>query len=215
MKKHVLFGVTFLLASFAVVSLWHARTASRERALAALRTHSERSRLRLLDTTGQELKGEDLTNAKMKRVQLQRPGNAFQRANFSSAELDESVLEAGDSSFQLACFDDSSLANARLTGGAASFQLASFANANLTGAVLNGSFQAASFHNAVLRGSKLIGSFQACDISGASFVAADLTQVDRGSLESCYFTTPPDYSSRTRFPTGFNPNYAGWHESRE
>ena len=215
MKKHVLFGVAFLLASFAVVILWQARAASRERELAVLRTQSERLRHRLLDAVGQDLEGEDLSGATMKRVQLQRPGNAFQRANFSSAELDESVLEAGDSSFQLACFDDSSLTNARLTGGAASFQLASFANANLKGAVLNGSFQAASFHNAVLRESKLIGSFQACDISGASFVAADLTQVDPGSLESCYFTTPPDYSSRTRFPTGFNPNYAGWHKSLE
>lgn len=215
MKRHVLFGVAFLLASFALVILWHGRAASRERELAALRTQSERLRHRLLDTIGQELTGEDLSGAKMKRVQLQRSGNAFQRANFSSAELDESVLEAGVSSFQGACFDDSSLTNARLTGGAASFQLASFANANLTGAVLNGNFQVASFHNAVLRESKIIGSFQGCDISGASFVAADLTQVDRRSLESCYFSTPPDYSSKTRFPPGFNPNYAGWHKSLE
>lgn len=215
MKKCVLICVASLFAVIAITILWQNLAASRERELAAVRAQSERLRNRLLNTVGQAPTGENFSGAKMQGAHLERSGNAFQRADFSSAELDQSIFAAGVSSFQGACFDNSSLTNARLTGGAASFQLASFANANLTGASLNGNFQVASFHNAVLRESKLSGSFQGCDISGASFVAADLTQVDRGSLESCYFSTRPEYSSKTRFPTGFNPNYAGWQESLE
>lgn len=210
-KRLISFAALLLLLVGGIV-LWRQAARRPAHEMRAMMVYAERAKALLLDNVGPHLKGDDFTNAKMRGATLQEPRNAFQGADFSSAELDQATLTAGHASFQFACFDDSSLTNARLSGGASSFQVTTFENADLTGASLKGSFQVASFRNAVLHRTKLVGSFQSCDLSGAAFSGADLTGVNQGSLESCYFTTPPEYSSSTRFPKGFDPGYEGWQE---
>lgn len=216
MRRRVLLSGVLSLVVVGGAILWLGLAHRRDSELSAralIRTQGERLRTSILGKIGPELLGENFKNAKMRGVTLRRSGNAFQRADFSSAVLDQSTLEAGASSFQLACFDKASIRNAQLSGGAASFQLASFENADLCGASLNGNFQLASFQNAVLRESKLLGSFHGCNISGATFAGADLSGIDRHSLESCYFSAPPVFSSKTNFPRGFEPATHGWQES--
>lgn len=146
-------------------------------------------------------------------VSIDGGDNSFQSAALTNCDLSGAAL---DGLFQGARFDGSNLTDSKLGGGGASFQMSSFANANLTRATLRGggsSFQGSSFAGANLTDAIIIcsgASFQAVKLDGAIFVGADLSRLDHGSLESCYFQTPPTYDERTRFPTDFDPVEAGW-----
>lgn len=152
----------------------------------------------------------DFDKSKLQGATLRRPGNAFQREDFTAAVLDDATLEAGAASFQLASFDKASLRNAKLVGGVSSFQGATFVGADLSAVHLSGNFQLASFENAILTRAKWSGSFQTCNISGAHFAGADLSEIDKSALESCYFTKSPTYRPDTKFPKGFDPTAEGW-----
>ncbi len=179
-----------------------------------------------------------LDGAKLRDATIAVRGNAFQRARFNDCDLQDATLEADGAAFSGAQFDNGNLANVKLTGGGSSFQVASFAGADLSGATLTAdgaSFQAASFagadlsgavltcngasfQGASLEGAKLIGarvvstvpSFGGVHIDGVQFQGADLSMIDRSSLESCYFETPPNYDEKTRFPDGFDPVGQQW-----
>jgi len=179
-----------------------------------------------------------LDRAKLRDATISVKGNAFQRARFNDCDLQDATLEADGAAFSGAQFDNANLANVKLTGGGCSFQVASFAGADLSGATLTASlasFQVASFagadlsgavircngcsfQGASLEGAKLIGarllctlpSFGGAHIDGVQFQGADLSKVDRSSLESCYFQTPPKYDEKTRFPAGFDPVRQHW-----
>ena len=152
----------------------------------------------------------------LRNATLEADGGAFQGAQFDNADLANVKLTGGGSSFQVASFAGADLSGATLTGGGASFQAASFAGADLSGAVLTGS--GTSFQGASLEGAKLIGarvvcsevSFGGVHIDGVQFQGADLSMIDRSSLESCYFKTPPNYDEKTRFPPGFDPVRQHW-----
>jgi uncharacterized protein YjbI with pentapeptide repeats len=165
-------------------------------------------------------------------------GMAFPRACFNECDLRDATLEGDEGSFQGAQFDNANLANVELTGGGSAFQVASFAGADLSGATLTSSgssFQGAtfagadlsgavitcnhaSFQEVSLEGAKLIGarvassgtSFGGVHIDGAQFQGADLSMVDRYSLDGCHFKTPPEYDEKTRFPAGFDPVHQRW-----
>ncbi|MDB5384922.1 MAG: hypothetical protein JWM11_568 [Planctomycetaceae bacterium] len=158
---------------------------------------------------------EGFGDSKRRGAIIRRAGNSFQRENFASAVLDDATLEAGTASFQLACFDKASLRNAKLTGGISSFQGSTFVGADLSAARLNGSFQMASFEHAILKRASWSGSFQVCNISGAYFAGADLSEIDKSALESCYFAEAPTYRPDTKFPTGFDPISQGWRMATE
>lgn len=157
----------------------------------------------------------DWSKFRLRGVTLRRPGNAFQKADFTAAVLDDATLEAGTASFQLANFDKASLRNAKLVGGPSSFQEATFVGADLTAARLAGNFQLASFEEAVLVRAKWSGSFQLCNISGAHFAGADLSEIEKSALESCYFKESPTYRSDTTFPADFDPSSQGWRFIQE
>ncbi len=155
----------------------------------------------------------DLEGSSLTGMTLASNRNAFQRASFRKCNLEGATLEGGGGSFQFARFDSAKLAMASLKGGAASFQQASFAGADLTGATLAGegsSFQGATFEGTILIGAKLSGNFQSVNFSGAKLEAADLSEIDRNNLASCYFKDPPTYDARTKFPQGFDPVEHAW-----
>jgi uncharacterized protein YjbI with pentapeptide repeats len=155
----------------------------------------------------------DLEGSNLAGMTLASNSNAFQRASFRKCNLEGATLKGGGASFQLARFDGAKLANSSLKGGAASFQGASFVGADLTGAALAGdgsSFQGAAFEGTILIGAKLSGNFQSVNISGAKFEGADLSEIDRDNLVSCYFQNPPTFNARTKFPSGFDPEENLW-----
>ena len=157
-----------------------------------------------------------LDGAHLRDVTITSPTNAFQGAVLTNCDLENATLKGGVSSFQGAKFDNSVLRNAVLSGGGSSFQAATFVGADLTGVVLKGagtSFQGSSFENAILVRAKLVGSFQSVNISGAKFGGADLSSLERLSLESCYFKVPPTYNTATQFPDGFNPVTQQWQRT--
>jgi uncharacterized protein YjbI with pentapeptide repeats len=160
----------------------------------------------------------ELDGAYLRGVTIASPENVFQGASLTNCDLQSAMLEGGGAAFQGAHFDGSNLTNAKLTGGGASFQQATFVACDLTGAVLSGagsSFQVSSFENATLVGTRLAGSFQLVNISGAHFEGADLTALDRQSLESCYFKDAPTYNTQTQFPAGFDPAANAWRRTTE
>ncbi|MBA4107446.1 MAG: hypothetical protein C0485_17050 [Pirellula sp.] len=164
---------------------------------------------------GLDQKFSDLTldGVNLQGVSINGDDQLFQRATLVNCNLSGTTL-AG--SFQCARFDGSNLAGAKLRGGGSSFQLSSFADVDLIGATLQGggsSFQGSSFAGADLTDATIIcsgTSFQAVKVDGANFQGADLSRLDHGSLESCYFQEPPTYDERTRFPVDFDPVEAGW-----
>lgn len=152
----------------------------------------------------------------MRGVSIVGGDAAFQRDSFVGWDLENASLSGGGGAFQCACFDDANLVNVKLTGGISSFQLASFVKADLSGAKLTGggaSFQGASFEGAKLIGTQILCSgtaFQGVNIDGVQFQGADLSMLAPGSLQSCYFKTPPSYDDQTRFPPGFDPVGEHW-----
>lgn len=157
----------------------------------------------------------DLEGSNLAGMTIASKGNAFQRSSFRTCRLEGATLEGGDAAFQLARFDAAKLARASLKGGHTSFQGSSFVGADLTGASLagqSGSFQSASFEDAIMVGARLSGSFQGVNLSGARLEGADLTATKADDLASCYFTEPPTYDSRTKFPTGFEPVAKLWRK---
>jgi uncharacterized protein YjbI with pentapeptide repeats len=111
-----------------------------------------------------------------------------------------------------------------MTGGASSFQRASFKYADLTSARLQGggsAFQGATFDDAKLVRATIvcdgITAFQGVSLNNADFSGSDLSRIDGQALASCEFqaTTPPKYSSETRFPNGFDAAEAGWRKIDE
>lgn len=190
----------------------HAHTAvlfdkSRENALPQNKQPASRKRAnqKFFDLT--------LDGVSLQGVSIGGDDQLFQCATLVNCNLSGTTL-AG--SFQCARFDGSNLAGAKLRGGGSSFQLSSFADVDLTGATLQGggsSFQGSSFAGANLTDATIIcngASFQAVKVDGAIFEGADLSRLDHGALESCYFQTPPTYDDRTRFPEDFDPIEAGW-----
>lgn len=159
------------------------------------------------------LEGSDFSN-----VSIKAGASAFQKTWLVNADLENANIVAGGASFQRATFDHANLHGAQLAGGTSSFQLASFAGADLQGATLTGgdaSFQGASFRDADLTGASIKcpangSAFQAVDLNSAKFERADISAISTGDLESCYFSEPPTYNEKTRFPSGFDPAVAGW-----
>jgi len=141
-------------------------------------------------------------------------GEHSQLASFRGSNLSGKTLTGNTSSFQGDLFENSNLANAKLLGGPSSFQGASFRNADLSGAVLAGAFQCASFECAKLVDVQVTVSgsteFQGVEIDKTQFQGADLSTINRLSLESCYFNDPPLYDEYTKFPKGFKPAQQGW-----
>ena len=141
---------------------------------------------------------------------------SFQMAGFADADLSAAQLTGN---FQCVCFDNANLTNATLSGKGGSFQFASFAGTDLTGASIKGNFQGARFTGAKLVGVTVLDSgrsaFQCMDIDGTRFEGADLSTIDRSSLESCFFDTPPSCDEETKFPRGFDPRRQGWTVRRE
>jgi uncharacterized protein YjbI with pentapeptide repeats len=164
---------------------------------------------------GVNQKFSDLTldGVNLQGVSINGDDQLFQNATLVNCNLSGTTL-AG--SFQCARFDGSNLAAAKLRGGGSSFQLSSFADVDLTDATLQGggsSFQGSSFAGANLTNATILcsgASFQAVKVDGAKFQGADLSRLDHGSLESCYFQAPPTYDDQTRFPADFDPVEAGW-----
>jgi uncharacterized protein YjbI with pentapeptide repeats len=162
----------------------------------------------------------DLRFINFRNARLTTGNTAFAGSTFDGGDFSNAVITAGDSSFQNAHFNKAILTDATLEGGVGAFQLASFENADLSGATLAGvgsAFQCASFANAKLHGTRFKctsgTAFQAANIDGAQFDGADLSMLDRQSLESCYFDTPPTYDDRTSFPSGFDPVARMWTRS--
>lgn len=157
-----------------------------------------------------------LDGTNLRATQIQSGDSAFQFTLFADCDLRGATLVGEAAAFQGARFDRAKLAKATLTGGNAAFQHASFAHADLSGAVLTGG--ASAFQGASLEGAKLVGaqvkcsgpSFQGVNIDGTQFQGADLSSLDRDSLASCFFKTPPRYDEKTRFPAGFDPAAHDW-----
>jgi uncharacterized protein YjbI with pentapeptide repeats len=154
-----------------------------------------------------------LDGVNLQGVSIDGGDQSFQSAALVNCNLNGATL---DGTFQGARFDGSNLVGAKLSGGVSSFQSSSFVDADLTGATLQGassSFQGASFAGANLTDATIIcsaSSFQAVKVDDAKFQGADLSRLEQGSLESCYFQEPPTYDERTRFPADFDPVEAGW-----
>ncbi len=154
-----------------------------------------------------------LDGVNLQGVSINGGDQSFQSAALVNCNLSGATL---DGTFQGARFDGSNLAGAKLGSGRASFQMSSFVDVDMTGATLQGggsSFQGASFAGANLTDAAILcsgASFQAVKVDGVSFQGADLSRLDHGALESCYFQTPPMYDERTRFPADFDPVEAGW-----
>lgn len=156
-----------------------------------------------------------LDGVNLQGVSINGGDQSFQSAALVNCNLSGTTLVGA---FQGARFDGSNLAGAKLSGGASSFQMSSFADVDLTGATLQGgasSFQGSSFAGANLTDATIIcsgSSFQAVKLDGAKFQGADLSRLDRNSLDSCYFQEPPTYDEKTRFPPEFDPVEAGWKQ---
>jgi len=154
-----------------------------------------------------------LDGVNLQGVSIKGGDQSFQSAALLNCNLSKATL---DGTFQGARFDGSNLVRAKLSGGVSAFQASSFVDADLTGATLQGassSFQGASFAGANLTDATIIGSassFQAVKLDGALLDGADLSRLEQGSLQSCYFQEPPTYDERTRFPVDFDPVEAGW-----
>jgi uncharacterized protein YjbI with pentapeptide repeats len=146
---------------------------------------------------------------------LSGPDNAFQHTTFLSADLREATLQGGKSSFQGARFDKAQLCRAQLLGGYASFQGATFVDCDLSGAKLQGAFSNVSFEHANLEGATWIGNFRGCNVNGARFAGAHLVAIDRWALDTCHFSDPPIYDTKTQFPPWFDPQQKGWVSANE
>jgi uncharacterized protein YjbI with pentapeptide repeats len=164
------------------------------------------------------LSGMKLDGCDFGGVTIDAGSSAFQSTSLESANLRDATITAGGSSFQFVSFDHADLRGAKLAASGASFQMITFVEADLQGAKLiggNGSaFQAVSLRGADLTGATIqcsgVAAFSAVDIDSANFSDADLSSIDADNLRNAYYSNPPKYSGKTRFPTGFNPEKAGW-----
>jgi len=162
---------------------------------------------------------EDIASARREEVPIVAGPNDYQGADFAHRNLQNLALEGSGSSFQGAEFDNANLSLTRISGGGSAFQLASFDDSDLSGADITGggaSFQAVSMARAKLIDAQIAcggGSFQLVNVDAAQFEGADLSGVDFRSLESWYFSTPPTYDERTRFPDGYLPDGWMWKEA--
>jgi uncharacterized protein YjbI with pentapeptide repeats len=164
------------------------------------------------------MSGMNLDGCDFRGVTINADTSAFQATSLQNANLQNATITAGGSSFQSVSFDHADLRGAKLSASGAAFQMVTFVEADLRGAKLiggNGSeFQAVSFRGADLTGATITcggaAAFSAVDIDSANFSDADLSAIDADNLHSAYYSTPPNYSTKTKFPADFDPKKAGW-----
>lgn len=221
-----------IMAATCFVLSWHLSVTTAERRLRSVTMALERakaalefseSRNRLPPSSDDPpaiqrgvLSGSRLVRANLKGATVTGADLSFQQTVLQECDLSDAKISGGASSFQRARFDRSNLCRAQLTGREGAFQLSSFAGANLQDASLIGAdaaFQGATFAGANLIDARIaagVAGFQRVDLSGAQLQGADLSGIERLSLESCVFQQPPTYDARTRFPKFFDPQEAGW-----
>lgn len=223
-----LLGVMVVLA---IVMAWLATLAELRRAYQLISVDSARTRMlesninaiyedkhRVENHGHGFLSGMDLDGCDFHGVKINAGNSAFQSTTLRSANLQDSTITAGGASFQRVSFDWANLRAATLSASGAAFQLVTFVEADLRDAKLIGGagseFQTVSFRGADLTGATIrcsgAGAFQAVDINAANFSDADLGAIDANNLRSAYFSIPPIYSSKTKFPADFDPAQAGW-----
>jgi hypothetical protein len=162
--------------------------------------------------------GTNLNGCNLSGMTIRSTGPEFQSVSLEDANLEDADISVSSSSFQKATFDRANLKHAKLSASGSAFQYVTFVGADLTGATLSSGtgadFQVVSFRDANLKGATIVcggsSAFSTVDINNANFEDANLSSINADNLASSYFVSPPLYSNKTQFPSGFSPVDCGW-----